>query len=434
MKKFSIMAVALCLVFAMVLPAMAKSDLEISGHLRVRGFTYDNHAFSDSTGKTDSKMDSRFRTDLRINVSEELWVRGRFHAWSGGYTLGSVDAYTNTAATSMDRGWLAYKSPIGLLEVGRMGGGSWGLGFGDYDGDYDRVKLTTPLSDKFALILIYQNQVEQDYGTAVSDADVDTFYAAGNYAGEKITAGLLTVYSRSGASGTSVAIGGNGRFDKFALVPYFKANLGAISLMGELAYEFGKWDAGAGRTDMNLDAWTMNAEACGDHGKFGWELGWAYVGGQDITGSESDVTAGNLAYGGLGQDWDKFVYFTDTSGRALLNTWDWANPPSLTTANAATGGVNMWYLGANFKPMENLKLSVLFGNARALETDSTNWLGADYGNEADFKAKWTIVPNLDYYFNFGYVWAGDALATIKGVSRNDKTDAFKCYHKLQLNF
>lgn len=436
MKKLTTISVALCLVLAMALPAMANT-VELSGHLRVRGFIFDNDDFREDIRHTDTRWDSRFRTDFKISASDNVYLRGRVHAWGGGANAGRTFGTTNpweqswaangADTVSVDRAWIGYKTSAGLLEAGRMLGGVWGTSFGDYAGDFDRIKFTTKVGEKVAIVAIFQKVAEVDYFDANSDQDLDVYYLAANYGGEKVSTGVLAAYKRVASA----------KADLFAVLPYIKANMGPITFQGEVIREFGSYNNGPGAVDVQSDAWSMNFETSGNHGMFGWELGWAYVTGQDYV-SENDVTWGNTTYGGVGQDWDKLVYMTDTSGRALLNVYNYGAAPAAANS-AAQGGVNLTYAGVHLMPKEYLTFSFLFGVARALEYDfvgtANDWYGAHYGNEADLKAVWNIEDNLDFYFNFGYVWAGDAMAQIKGLAdRHNRDNGLKCYSKLQLNF
>ena len=69
----------------------------------------------------------------------------------------------------------------------------------------------------------------------------------------------------------------------------------------------------------------------------------------------------------------------------------------------------------------------------ALETDSS-WADDNYGSEIDFRLYYDITDNLNYNFNFGYVMAGDAIASIQGIPVDNLEDGYKVFHKLQLNF
>lgn len=316
-----------------------------------------------------------------------------------------------------------------------MSGGSWGNVWGDAEDAFDRIKLTTPVGDKMAVIAIIQKSVENDYAATpnVSDGDADAYYLAVNYAAETFSTGLLTAWARNATLSDNSLAPNNFIEDRFYLVPYVKAALadGKVNILCDLQYEFGTREfLSAGASDADISAFSGMLEVNGAVGKFGWEVGYGYMGGQDV--NDDKITAANMAYKGVGLDWDKFVYFSDTAGVGLLNdAWYTGTPGG--AVNVQNGGVSTWWLGGSFAVKENLKLSLLFGQAMALETDS-NWADDNYGSELDFKLGWNITENLDYNFNFGYVMAGDAAASIQGITTSELEDQYKIYHKLQLNF
>ncbi len=442
MKRYISIALALCLVAALSVPVMAL-EIETKGGYRVRGFSYKNPSFDDQNKYTDAKYDHRLRMDHVLTVADNLKLSVRWTAFDNTWGTENLGAYSTVGDYNtffVNRAFMTYISPIGKFDVGRMLGGAWALPFGDYAGDFNRIKYTLPIGDKVALLGIIQKGAERDFGAARSDADSDVYYLVGNYKAEKFSTGLLTAHVRNNNNEA-------GEQAYYAAVPYFDGKFGPIGFMLEFAYEFGRYNdertAAVAGNDMEIGAFTFGAELNGHHGAFGWETGYGHVQGQDarrLAGRDRKFTFANFAYGGLGQDWDKFVYLTDTSGTAILNNYCSNDAGTVTDATMpAYGGVHIWWLGISYAPKENLKLSVLGGAARAAEYDfnprtGRPWQGADYGQELDFKASWDITPNLNYAFNFGWLFAGDAMADVKGVNKIDLQDGCKIYHKLEISF
>ncbi len=461
MKRYISMVLALCLVAALSIPAMAL-ELENKGEYRVRGFAYKNPAFDDQNKDTDSRYDHRLRMNHKITIADNLKLNFRWTAfdrpWGTEYPISNSTGTASDVTAGqyaspgywyyetflMNRAWMTYISPIGVFDVGRMIGGGWGLPFGDFEGDFNRIKYTLPLMDKkLALIGIIQKGAEREYGARRSDADTDVYYLVGNYKVESFSTGLLTAHVRKHNNEASEQ-------NYYAAVPYFNGKFGPIGVLFEVGYEFGRNEdeRATPGNDTEIAGLAIGAELNGQHGPFGWETGYGHVSGQDIrrlgaTHPDRKFTLGNFAYGGLGEDWDKFVYMTDTSGVAILNYYGAYDSLLIGSADPrlmpAYGGVHIWYLGASFAPKDNLKFSALFGGARAVETafsprTGRAWVGEEYGKELDFKASWDITPNLNYAFNFGWFFAGDAMADVMGVPKNNVQDGCKVYHKLQVNF
>ncbi|MFZ5571435.1 MAG: hypothetical protein ACOZF0_13625 [Thermodesulfobacteriota bacterium] len=466
MKRTISIALALCFIAALAVPVMAL-EIETTGGYRLRGFSYKNPTFNDEDKHSDDKYDHRLRMDHVLTIADNLKLSVR---WTG---------FDNTWGTEVNRGYaekgdydtfilnrafMTYVSPIGKFDIGRQLGGAWALPFGDYAGDFDRIKYTVPIGDKVAVIGILQKGTEGDFQTRnanmvpYSDADADVYYLVGNYKAEKFSTGILTAYVRN-------PINEARKQNYYAAVPYFNGTFGDITFMLEAVYEFGRFDddrnGAINGNDMEIGAFTFGTELNGKHGAFGWETGYGHLQGQDarrLAGNDRKWTFANFAYGGLGQDWDKFVYLTDTSGTAILTNYCsnqgavTVNPLAATSATMpALGGAHIWWLGASYMPKETLKLSVLGGAARAAEYDynpltGQAWQGADYGTELDFRLSWDITPNLNYAFNFGWLFVGDAMADVAGadqliatggayvLDKNDLQDGCKIYHKIEVSF
>jgi len=410
MKKFMTIAFALCLVFAMVGEVMAISA-DFTGHLRVRGRIKDNPtlASSDADNASDARLDERFRLQGVFKANDNVSVTFRADMFEE--TLGAngnYDAVTNWNAV---RAFITVKSDYGVSQFGRMAGGAWGATFGDYEGEFDRLRHTMKFGN-LTTGFIFQKLQENDYGAAVDDQDLDVYYLFGVYGMENMKIALLYAYvdynQVPGADGV-----------KHAFLPWFKGTFGPIGVETEIIYETGTWEYDApGVSDRDIDTLTYFIEVTWNSGPFGAELGWASQSGDDL--SNNDIEAGNTGYGGIGEDWDKFVIFGDVD--QLLNLSG--------TAPVTVYGVDMWYVGFSYQAMENLKLWFNVGGATMNEDNGAP--DDDYGYEYDANLAWTIFPNLVYTVRAGYLSTGDAWKTINGLTEVD--DTYTVYHKIQVNF
>lgn len=426
---FAVVAIAIAMVIAA--PAMAV-DLGFQGEYRVRAYS-DSVTSLDTLQKvSNSWMDHRFRLQTVFTVTDNLSITTRFDAFDG-ETWGQPDI-TAPARLTFDRVYMTIKTDYGMFDVGRMQGSVWGTLFADSERDVDRIKFTTKL-DNFVIIGIYEKDIELDAFINASDTDSETYWLAGVYRGETFTAGLLTGYTQNKTASEN-ANSFEGKF--WRMLPYFKASWEDFTLQGEAVFGFGKaieWDngqylannsypgtaaapivfggvtyAGGPFKDVDLDAWMWNLEAGYGMGPLSFEMGYAWAQGQgtdgllDVNGLPSQ-TAKRKTFGTLGADWDKLYILTSTEN-ALLTGGLGGSGNLNAGGTASQAGAKIFYLGATFKPMENLSLGVIYGNAKAESVTKLNQ-SDNFGNEYDFKLVWDIMDNLQYTFIAAYLDCGD---------------------------
>ncbi|MFP4475481.1 MAG: hypothetical protein ACLFOY_07950 [Desulfatibacillaceae bacterium] len=460
MKKTFVAAMVMAVAILMAAPAMAL-DFSSDGYFRVRGF-YNSHPLLleevepnanstlDQDDDSDAWMDQRLRVNSKLTVMKGLDVLTRFRACNGYW--GDGGAKENVM--QWKRVWMSITTPVGLFDVGRMSAFAWGTLFVDSEDSADRIKWTLPLADQFFLIAIFQKNTELDaeyFGVDnANDADSDTYYLAGVYRSEMLNAGLLGAYTNHKTESENqwqpnplnpgFNLDPQFSADIFAFLPYFKFNMGNFRMQGELAYKWGSVDferdnqfamaqpVNGGIPDYDIDALAWNLEAGFDHSMFGAEIGYAWVSG-DTTQTDDELSA----YGGVGADWCKLYILTDTNNDLYTNLGttgnlagagnadtlgqigadyfdtNWGVNP---TYNPGNTGSKIFYLGGYFKPMESLKLGLIYGNAKAEQTPTINGVSwsQDYGNEIDFVLEWAMFDNLNYTFIAAYLDAGDYFA------------------------
>lgn len=446
MKKLLIIAVAVCAAFTFAVPAMAV-DTEITGNMRVRGFSYSNPGLNADASESKAYYDMRVRLQPVFKVNDNISVTLRtdimdtnFGAVGASDETGKIvhnfdtdadldgvnDAYSGSFSQDtlidINRAYMTIKSSIGKFDFGHMAGAKWGNTFGDREENYDRLKYTLPVGNLTLLGIIQKNQENDADSAGSNDEDLDAYYLAGVYNGGNYKAGLLYAYvdynhSPYLNSGT-----------KHALVPYFTGDFGSWNVQAEVnlvaSGEF-DWDNhptyGTKTTDMGGLAFNLEVGYNAD--SFGAEFGYISVSGTDETdAANGDTNAANYAYGGIGYDWDKFVIFSDADG--LLNGY------TSSSASVAKYGVDMIYAGFKFFPKENIKVWFNVGQA----TKNADWTGVedDYGIEFDANASVKIMDNLTYVVRAGYLDAGDIWQSINSVTTVDTT--YTIYHKLQVDF
>jgi hypothetical protein len=393
---------------------------------------------------SDSWWTMRFQMDNTLKVNDNLSVSTRFRAlddrvW-GEQGTGAPQGGGNEAVT-WKRAWMGITTPFGKFDIGRMSALAWGTTFADTEDERDRIKYTLPLDadKKITLLAIIQKDQELEAGAQTTDSDTNTYYLAVNYKTEPILGGLLGAYTSGKANSDAVnpVTLGAADLSTYALVPYIKVNHGEIRFQGELYYRWGdyEWDKNqfkAGNQapamgglawdavnqvwrDYDIDAMAWNAELGYDSSEYnvGGEIGYAWASG-DAVSTDNELNS----IGGVGWDWDKLWILTSTDqgiegvlGGATNLAGDGATNPLIYTlqnglfVGPAVHGSKIFYLGAYIKPMEDIKLGVTYGNAKAEQTP-TGW-SSEYGSEYDFKAEWTIFENLTWTFIAAYLDAGD---------------------------
>ena len=421
MKKFTIVALAICLAFALAAPVMAV-DADFSGAYRVRG-SYVSHWDLSTRSASQSFMNMRFRLQTVFKVSDILSVTTRFDALDDQMFGEAVSAGNEL---NFDRAYMTIKSGIGDFNIGRMAGGGWGTTFLDTVSDYDRIKWNKTF-DNLTLWLVFQKNTESDYalGTAnterssVADLDSETYYFLAKYKMENTTSGLLLAFTNDKTSSSK-------NTKTYATIPYFVSKFGPLAIQGELAYKWGQtaYDT-TGSADLDIKKLAYNLEATYSFGPASVMAGYAFLSGDNNT-SDSE----NGAYGNVGGDWEKLFILTTNEIPALK---DLGGVGNLSGDGSATNGAKIMYGGATFSPLDNLKVGFVIGKADADELASGNSKD-DFGVEYDFTLNWKIYDNLTYTAIAAFLSAGDLYKEQGSIDTADFDDTYALFHQLQLSF
>jgi hypothetical protein len=425
MKKLTMIALALAAVILLTGTAMAL-DVSWTGQYRVRGYYMMNENLDDGDTNcdTDNKFyDQRFRLETTFQVHDRLAVVTRFDALDNGqwgthniYSAGNDDF-------NFDRAYMQIKFPYFNMEIGRQGGGVWGTKFIDYSYSIERIKAVTKV-DNWTLVGIIQKHVEQDgsassanapafpavcadcgAGTQLNDSDRDIYYLGAIYKGEGWDAGLLTGYSPDKTK-SDLAVGAYD-FTEWFLMPYWRFPLWVLQIEGEACYTGGEWDYRAsGVDDEDQKAWAFNLNAGFDLGPVGMNLGYAHTSGDD------DLTDNDREnfYRAGGQDWQPLLIMTGYYMDANLGCYGNLN---MRNAGGNLGGYDLFYIQADWSPIENWTFDAAFGYAQLAETDAIEQfngitdLDDEVGYEFDLGVTWNIMPNLVYNAKGGYFKDGD---------------------------
>ena len=410
MKKFAIMAVAICAAFIMAAPAMA-IDADFSGYYNVRGF-YDSHYGLRDTDASSAYMDMELELNTVFKVTDNLSLTTKILGLSG-KKWGDSDDYGEDL--DIDHVYMTIKTDFGKFDIGRMAAGTFGTSFMNNEYEADRIKYTKVIDD-LTLLAIFQKSAEGDAGRLVSDADKDVYWLAGSYKIEDIAGGLLCGFVNDKTTDDA-------SYQGYVLDPYITAKIGPLALQGEVVYMFGKTDYdAAGQDDLDKKELAYNLEATYDLGMASVQAGYAFFSG-DVKDDDDDK-----AFSGWGGDrqWEKlFILTTDENDYLASDLGGVGN-----LSQYPECGAKIYYAGVGVTPMENLQLGFIVGLADADEVPAG--VEDDIGIEYDLTLNWKIYDNLTYsaiaaYLDAGDIWQG-------GDATIDIENTYALFHQLELTF
>jgi len=421
MKKFTIIAVALCVGFMLAVPAMAL-EVQNDGSMRVRGYSDKGYTFDETAQSTDSFYDQRLRINTKFIVSDNLMVRTRVDILDAAVAGDAAGDPVDEAQVDWERAWMVVKTPAGAFQAGWMAGGEWGTSFKDSGTDQFRVRFDTKLGPvKTGLIL--RKAFEGDRGPTISSGDANVYYTYVVYPSENITAGLLYGYIdfKQGSDG---APGTEWKAVRHALLPFFKAKFGPVGIQGEVVSVTGDSQDffAAGATDTDISELAYNLEGSFNFGAGSAQLGYAFASGQDTTDPDDEGT-------NLGDDWEKLYILAGSTGPTPGGIGGRGN---FTPTGGNDDGIALIYGGANFNVTDAINLGVMLGQGTADEPA----VGQDdaLGVEVDLTLKWKFYDGaLTYTAVAAYLSAGDYWEA--GIAPADYDDScYALFHRIQIAF
>jgi len=449
MKRFPAIAMALSVVLLLAVPAMAL-DTAFSGDYYARGFL-DRLQGSQETDAQNAYMDMRFRLKTVFQVSENLKVTTRFDALDD-KVWGEVDdpGDDDHLNIDFDRAYLSFNVPLGVIDVGRMGGPgdtAFGLAFlnNEENGEIerDRLKYSLPLGDLTLMAIVGKNTDGDGSDLAQSDGDWTGYSLAGIYSRPTGSGGLLlhmdSDQRKLDMDGDGVPDmddwNGDGIPDEDADRKEFSVNaymditlMDTINLLGEVKYAFGQWDYDVGpRDDIKRFAGNIEANVpLPTSSPVKVTVGVAYLSGDADYLTESDDREQTQLKTGVGADWERIWILTNDSDRGASSLGGIGN----LAYGAGEYGANLTYLGVTVSPSEDLDLGVIF--ASSLATDVPAGWSDEHGLEWDLSVSYKVMDNLTYDLIAAFLSAGDFWKL--GVDGTDVADTFSIYQKLTLKF
>jgi hypothetical protein len=444
MKKFAIIAAAIFMSVALVLPAMAV-EFDLGGNFRARGYHKSNpdsakldtvNANGEDTS-ADSYYDFRFRPVIGITLSDNIKVSTRVAVFNEKFGA-STDARSLEGdgvgdIAKWDRAWMTYNTDnYGQFDIGRMKAGCFGLDVFDFETSLDRIKWTKKvnLNDNASLTMLaviekYAEGAGDDNTTlGVFERDTDAYAVAGIYKKDNLTAGLLIKSYRSESYGPAPGTDFpylNLTTKKNFFVPYFTAQFGdagQYGVQGEIKMATGSTEYKDGSVaDIDYSGLGLYLAGTGSFGKTNVEVGIAMSSGDDPGTAEE-----NEAIGGFGTEWIPLVILQDIN--------------NVLGAQASGGveahdpGVNLYYVSVDYALNDDITLTGMIAMASAAEVDEATGIDDSFGTEIDAKLKWKLTDALTYYVDFAYLMTGDYFKT----ATSDPDNVYTLGHRLQVDF
>ena len=426
MKKFAIIAVAICAAFIMATPAMA-IDADFSGEYSVRGFYNSHYDLRDKASDAYMNMALELHTVFKVtdNLSLTTKIMGlEDKKWGDTDNINAVpdpiNDYKHGSGNDLDLDhvYMTIKTDFGKFDIGRMLGGPFGNDFVDFEYEADRIKYNMVIDD-FTVTAIFQKITEDDSrSNNVADQDTDDYFLCGDYTAENIAAGLAYIFRNDKSDHDATK-----RFH--VLNPYFNTKFGGFALLGELFYQFGDTDYDlASQHDEDKDSIAYNLEGSFNLDMASFMIGYAFFSGD---ANQTDQDDNEFDYG-VGDNWRRLFILTSDEDPVLCEHLGGVGNFSWTGGNTEHGA-KILYGGATFMPMENLELGLVLGFADADEVES-GWED-DYGSEYDLTLNWKIYDNLTYRAIAAYLDAGDLW---KFGGTESVKDTYALFHELKLTF
>ena len=334
-KKLLILALGVVLAMSFVMPVMAETKVEFSGHYRARYF-YDYNlnlsGHEDNTSQSNT-FDQRFRIEPKFIVSDALNFQMRINAINSRWGANSATyAYTGAFANDsfdVERAFMEITTSFGRFRIGRMSTGASGLsalGYSggrfaakvgylenlpfDSEGPAQRIMYLGAFGD-FNMAIVYSKLTENDQNNAGSQAnavgapaafygyddDRDDLAMVFGYKWGFGAANVTLYYQRNRAGGSEVGgtvpawavyglVAPGYDSDIYFIQPAARFFLGPVNINTEVRYQWANFKYNrfmrgvnnplvTGVDDFNADGWGIYLDAIYDFGP--GEVGMMFV-------------------------------------------------------------------------------------------------------------------------------------------------------------
>jgi len=450
MKKFLSTALALGAVAGLAATASAM-ELKVTGKYVVDGYYIDQgngaagkpnggvDPFESPIGENDDWYEHTFQLYPTLVVNDKVSMKADIRLIDRVTVWGSQDdtAVSDGGNMSIDKAWLLYDSPAGLIEVGRRPAGAWRGAFVNNATKADRIMWWMPKMDNFKAYAFLQKSEEADgYVGWADDADNDYYEVAGGYEAEAMKFWLGLGYTRDQAQILWVDSLGNFSVQDVDEQDWWRLKGEAdiainetFGLLAEFDYKFG--DKNDGATDV--DGFAFMLSGTGKFDALTAALTYAYISGDDPTSDDDEAYDRS---NGTGWDFEPLYILTGTATN-ILNGYRGTNGNPIHAGVAArNAGAHLLVGSADYAASQDLTLHGAIGWGMTdedyfrignvyIETDD------NYGWELNLGMAYKLYDNLTYELHFGWLASGDFFE-VGGLAETE--DVMLLSHHLSMKF
>ena len=340
-------------------------------------------------------------------------------------TVAGDASHANGDNLDINKLYMEYNSPIGMITVGRTPAGAWGTAFLDSATAANRIMWRPSMVSAPWDLLLYTEKVTEGTARTVATGDKgdsNTYSANVWYKADNAKAGFAIDHNVNGNQdgGTKTLTS-----DMYKFEGMYKMN--NYSIVGELAHVTGDETA---TTDW--DAWGALVHAAAQFDNLGLHAAYVYASGDDAASTDNEALMAKTK--SLGKDFQPLYIFTgDTMG--ILNHDEKSGLSGSQAVGAADFGVKCYALMADYKVSDRLTLHGAVAVGYADEAPA-GW-DDDYGVEYNVGAAYKLLDNLTYEAHFGYMAAGGFFEDMNvnmGTGTKDAENITLLSHSLTMNF
>lgn len=444
MKKILSAVMALGLVAGVAATASAV-EFKISGHYFVEGVYMssgddDGLVLNDDNQGNNSYWRHEFKIRPVMKVNDKIVMKSAIYlANSDIVTDGSDGIWGSQDDSKVDNGdtisvqhlFMEYMSPYGKLRVGRTSAGLWQGDFLSSDVHANRLMFFPNfLGENIGGCVFLQKTKEGDKYTTDVDGDSDVYEVAVWYKTQGMIASLGYDYIRDADFSNTPPPGSayNGQQATIhRLKGYYNQSFSSVYIEMEVQYQTGDFDvdstanvgAGVGQ-DVDVENLGFMVDLGVYKGKL--DVGMMFIYG---SGDEDGRADGDLeSLGMLGEQFQPYNILTGANTGMMVTDVNGAN------ANMTQAGIISLGVHATYAVSDLLSVNSALAYAQA-ESEQIGWED-EYGWEIDLGMSYSLMDNLAYQVDFGYLMTGDFFE--EGVAGADTEDVYSLTHRLTMEF
>ncbi|PLX48914.1 MAG: hypothetical protein C0613_09310 [Desulfobulbaceae bacterium] len=392
-----------------------------------KGTTMDDEAPNDDYWNHEFVIKPVMKVNDKIVMKSKIYLAAdKF----GQNDAGATALDQNGTEITVHHLFMEYKSPIGMVRVGRTSAGLWQGDFLSTDANGNRIMyFPNWLPENIGGYVFIQKVNENDSvaGNDLVDADTDLYEMSAWYKTKDLKIALGYDFWDMNQAATS-------DYTRHRIKGYYNQNMGNIYAEMEFSYDWGTmdWDA-AGVDDTDIDTFAIMADVGMTMDKLDMGMMFIYASGDDDATDNDNESAMGHVYGSLGEQFQPYTVLTGRHTGMLSNDFNGAN------ADMAFHGIMSLGVHADFAVTDKLSLHTAVAYAMADTDELATGIEIDdeYGWEIDLGASYKLMDNLTYSVDFGYLMAGDFFEgyEVAGLGPfGEAEDVYVLNHRLAMEF